>query len=77
MNFDSEMYMRAQYNTRALRETGIDVARAFHEGQQWATNGVDVLGHEYREGKLFIRLQRVGQGQPIYEQELHLARGAT
>lgn len=77
MNHNSEVYMRAQYNLRALRESGIPVQRAYQEADLYAGLGIDILGVDFRDGKMFLNLCRDGEDGRPYEVEFHLGRSAA
>ncbi len=62
----------ATYNYRALREAGISPARAYLEADTWAAHDVEVHGHQFRDGKLIIRLCSTREGAEPYEKEFHL-----
>ena len=74
MYYSNEKQMRARYNMQALRPAGIPVERAYQEADRYAADDVSILGFEYRDDKLFLKLCPDHEhGQP-YEAELHIGR---
>jgi hypothetical protein len=77
MKYSNEAYMRAQYNLRVLREVGVESARAYQEADLYAGLGIDILGVDFRGGKMFLKLCRDGEDGRPYEVEFHLGRSAA
>lgn len=73
MYYNNDSQSRARGNMEALRPSGICVERAFQEADRYASLEIDILGFEFRDGKMFLRLCPA-HGRRPYEVEFHLGR---
>lgn len=64
----------AQGNYERLRSAGIEPERAYIRADEWALHSVAVLGHELRDGKLWIQLCAARPGAVPYEAAMPLKK---